>query len=97
MYYIITENIITPNQYGLKPGSTTLHCLVDLVEEISTTLDRGDYAVTILLDLSKAFDTVKHSILSKLIYYGINPITWFRSYFHNRKQRVFVNGIFSDT
>lgn len=98
MYYIITENIITPNQYGFMPGSTTVDCLVDLVEEISTTLDRGDYAVTIFLDLSKAFDTVNHSILlSKLTYYGINPITWFRSYFHNRKQRVFVNGIFSDT
>ena len=82
------------------PGSTTVDCLVDLVEEISTTLDRGDYAVTIFLDLSKAFDTVNHSILpAKLTYYGINPITcnWFRSYFHNRKQRVFVNGILSDT
>ena len=54
------------------PGSTTVDCLIDLVEEISTTLDRGDYAVTILLDLSKAFDTVNHSILlSKLTYYGI--------------------------
>ena len=95
MYYIITENIITANQYGLIPSSTTVDCLV---EEISTTLDRGDYAVTIFLDLSKAFDTVNHSILlSWLTYYGINPITWFRSYFHNRKQRVFVNGIFSDT
>ena len=41
-------------------GSTTVHCLVDLVEDISTTLDRGDYAVTILSDLSKAFDTVNH-------------------------------------
>ena len=97
--YIITENIITPNQYGFMPGSTTVDCLVDLVEEISTTLDRGDYAVTIFLDLSKAFDTVNHQsiLLSKLTYYGINPITWFRSYFHNRKQRVFVNGILSDT
>ena len=64
------------------PGSTTVYCVIDLVEEISTTLDRGDYAATIL-------DTVNHSILlSKLTYYGINPITWFRSYFHNRKQRV---------
>ena len=52
MYYIITENIITPNQYGFMPGSTTVDCLIDLVEETSTTLDRGDYSVTILLDLS---------------------------------------------
>ena len=36
-------------------GSTTVDCLVDLVEETSTTLDRSDYAATIFLDLSKAF------------------------------------------
>ena len=72
------------------PGSTTVDCLVDLVEEISTTLDRGNYAVPIFLDLSKAFDTVNHSILlSKLSYHnGINPITWFRSYLYNRKQSI---------
>ena len=40
--YIITENIITTNQYGFMPASTTLDCLVDLVEEISSTLDRDD-------------------------------------------------------
>ena len=50
-YYIITENIITPNQHGFMPGSTTVDCVVDLVEEISTTLDHGDYAVTIFLDI----------------------------------------------
>ena len=80
------------------PGSTTVDCLVDLVEETSTTLDHSDYAATIFLDLSKAFDTVNHSILlSKLTYYGISPLTWFRSYLHNRKQREFIHGIFSDT
>ena len=51
MYHIIIENIITPNQYGFMPVSTTVDCLVDHVKEISTTHDRGDYAVTILLDL----------------------------------------------
>ena len=93
--YFSSENIIIPNQYGFKPGSTTMDCLVDLIEEISTSLDQGNYAVSIFLDLGKAFDTVNHSILlSKLLFYGIqNPyINWFKSYLNKRKQRVFVNG-----
>ena len=92
--------MITHTQYGFKPGSTTVDCLVDLIEEISTYLDQGDYAVSIFLDLSKAFDTANHSILlSKLLSYGIQKphINWFKSYLNKRKQRVFVNGNISDT
>ena len=37
--------------------------LVDLIEEITATLDKEDYAVSIFLDLSKDFHTVNHQIL----------------------------------
>ena len=40
-----SENIITPTQYRFKPGSTFVDCLVDLIEEIFTSLAQGDYAV----------------------------------------------------
>ena len=39
--------MITHTQYGFKPGSTTVECLADLIEEISTCLDEGNYAVSI--------------------------------------------------
>ena len=60
MSYLSTEDILTPKQYGFRPASTTTDCLVDLIEEITSTLDKGDYAVSLCLDLSKAFDTVNH-------------------------------------
>ena len=75
---------------------TTVDCLVDLIDEITKALDEENYAISILLDLSKVFDTVNYSILlSKLEVYGIRDIEnqWFRSYLNKRKQKVFVNGV----
>ena len=98
-FYFILEGLFTCNQYGFRRGRTTTDCLVDLIEEITIALDQGEYALSIFLDLSKAFDTVNHSILlTKLTFYGIEDLDnqWFDSYLHKRKQRVLVNGIFPD-
>ena len=94
-----TENIIVSNQLGFRAGKTTTDCLVDLVDDITKAIDEGSYAVSIFLDLSKAFDTVNHSILlSKLDLYGIRAgeNQWFKSYLSKRKQKVFVNGVESN-
>ena len=84
MFYLTNESMISSKQYGFRPGYTTSDCLIDLIEEITSSLDQGHYVVSLFLDLSKAFDTVKHQILlNKLIkYYGLqqNENNWFQSY-----------------
>ena len=53
----------------------------------------------VFLDISKAFDKVWHEgLLFKLEQNGIsgNLLKFFKSYLHNRKQRVVLNGVYSE-
>ena len=69
------------------------------VDRITKSLDKGHIAITILLDLKKAFDTVDHRILLRKFYaYGIRGalLKWFESYLTGRTQYVAFNGTNSD-
>ena len=55
--------MISSKQYGFRPSFTTSDCLIDLIEEITSSLDEGLCVVSLFLDLSEAFNTVNHQIL----------------------------------
>ena len=74
--------------------------LMILLDTIVKALENGEYVNGILLDFSKAFDTVDHSkLLLKLEYYGIRGVCldWFKSYLTWRNQYVTYNCIPSST
>ena len=84
-------NFISKFQYGFLKNKSTCDALINLTELIYDGLDNRDYILNILIDLSKAFDTVNHSILiDKLFIYGIRglPLMWLKSYLKDRKQYV---------
>ena len=73
--------------------------LVDLIDKISSSIEKNEYTIGILIDLAKAFDTVNHDILlNKLYHYGVCgiPYEWFKSYLSNRKQYVYLNNVQSN-
>ena len=61
-------------------------------------MDQKGFGGAILMDLSKAFDTINHDLLiAKLNAYGFDKCTLrvLKSYFSNRTQRTKVNNTFS--
>lgn len=82
-------------QFGFRKHHSTYMALLSLFDNLTRNLDNGEITAGIFLDLSKAFDTVDHSILiNKLNHYGVrgNSCDWFASYLTNRQQFVHING-----
>ena len=95
LYQYLTENkILYPKQFGFQTGHSTEHVIVQLVDQILESFEYNKYTLDVFIDLSKAFDTVDHSILlKKLELYGVTDQnhSWFKSYLSNRKQFIQIN------
>jgi len=97
--YFTDLNLYYPAQYGFRKGHSTEYALVELIDKLSNSMDKGETPLTIFLDLSKAFDTLDHSILlNKLKYYGITGTSYnfFENYLSNRLQFVEYKDNISD-
>ena len=93
--FLETNNSLYEMQYGFRPGRSCEHALLNAQNKILDSLSRRQISLLLLIDFSKAFDMVDHSILlKKLDHYGIRGLAlqWIKSYLGNRKQYVTVNG-----
>lgn len=97
--YFQINSLIYDSQYGFRDKHSTELASLEITDRISSILDSGQIAITVFLDLSKAFDTLDHSILlNKLKYYGITgtALDWFTSYLTDRHQYIDYNGCLSE-
>ena len=83
---------------GYRKGYNTQQTLVSLIEKWKKILDDKGFGGAVLMDLSKAFDTLNHELLiAKLHAYGFNrdSLKLINDYLSNRWQRPKINKSFS--
>jgi len=88
------------DQYAFKPSGSTTAALVHFTHRASEMLTDNHYVRCLLIDFSRAFDTVDHSILmSKLTTFDIpqSVVNWVCSFLTGRSQVCKVNGILSES
>ena len=92
------EPILSPHMCGYRKGGIAQYALIALIEKWKECIDKRGYAGAMLMDLSKAFDTIDHKLLvAKLHAYGLDKgsLALIKDYLTERDQRVKVDSAFS--
>ena len=97
--YLENNKILKEEQAGFRPNRSIQDILLRTIDDWKSALDNGHVVATVMIDLSKAFNTINHKLLiKKLDAYGICGVelSWFSDYLSGRKQRVVLGGELSD-
>jgi hypothetical protein len=91
--YLEVHNLIDRNQHGFRPGRSISSAGVEFIEHIIDSVDKGNITIGVFMDLTKAFDSVSHEVLLKVLsLHGVEKreLQWFQSYLQGRSQYVEV-------
>ena len=87
VYQFLTKTgQICETQYDFRPSHSCEYAIAQVIGSILKNLECNKSTIAVMLDLSKAFDTIKHRIMiQKLELFGVRGVclNWFRSYLEN--------------
>jgi hypothetical protein len=89
--YLIHNERFPTNQSGNRKQHSNETLGLVVTDYILDAMDRKQITAMVLLDFTKAFDSISHSLLlKKLQNFGVsqNALHWFASYLFQRKQQV---------
>ena len=89
MAYMKSRKRLTEHQSGNKAQHSTEKLNVMMTDKFLEAMNNKMLTLKVLLDLSKAFDSIDHAkLLLKLRSLGVSctALEWFRSYMHDRQQ-----------
>ena len=91
MEHLIRNNKLAAHQSGNRKLHSTETALLYVTDQLLQAMDNKKVSIMVLLDMSKAFDSIRHDILlSKLqnLDFSQGALNWFQSYLSNRQQCV---------
>jgi len=91
-----TNAVIPIQQFGFRRNSSCELALLAAQDKWLDDISKGSFVGTLLIDLSKAFDSIEHyQLLEELSKIGCstNSLRWFTNYLVNRSQRVRANNV----
>ena len=94
----VFEGNLTVIQYAYREGCSCKETLIQIQYNYLNALDDKDcnYVRLFAMDFSKAFDNVKHSLVSekpKALHLNPNVVNWYLSFLMDRKQRLIFKGV----
>ncbi len=89
--FLLKNNLLSNSQHGFRPNLSTESALLKVTDAIYGNMDNKMISLLTLCDLSKAFDSVSHSILLKKCAILNIDSFWLNSYLKNRTQSVKLN------
>ena len=95
LVFLDKHSLLHPLQSGFRPNYSCHTALSHLIDRWLLAINSSEMIGSVFLDFKKAFDMVHHDKLcKKLTLYLRNTTTlnFFRSFLHNRQQRVHLNG-----
>ena len=98
--HLSSNNILIDEQYGFRQRFSCETQLISAIHNWAKLINVRSQTDVVLLDFSKAFDSVPHQrLLMKLDYYAIrgNMLKWIKVFLTNCSQSVSINGVQSST
>ena len=97
--FLDKHSVLISSQYGFCPNRSSTHAILDIVSTTYDNINNKKYTGMVMLDLTKAFDTVCHKrLLLKLGHYGIRGTAYnlLQSYLSKISQYVSLVNINSN-
>lgn len=99
MEHLKKHEIIPSHQSGFRQDHSCTTALLKVSDDILKASEDNKISALVLLDFSKAFDTLQHQLLTGIFHFiglGTNAVSLLSNYLENRTQRVKIENTLSN-